>query len=128
MNASGNNPPSIESAARAIGLFAPKQNATPQNDNGGDEEAENHTMARMMVDSNGRLLYVGEAATLTFLQILRSMVETTVGECPFTTDPARHEIVEPRLKLAEDVRLTYQLPPKEVALILVDAFFVHVRA
>ena len=125
-HAPGGSTPCIESAARAIGIFPAKQNMRPQNDKGADEEAENHTMARMIADDNGRLLYVGEAATLTFLQILRTIVETTVGECPFITDPARHHIAETRLKLPADVHLTHQLPPKQTALILVDAFFVHV--
>ena len=121
------NTPCIESAARAIGIYPAKQNMRPQNDHGADEDAENHAMARMIADDNGRLLYVGETATLAFLQILRTIVETTVGECPFTTDPARHHIAETRLKLPADVHLTHQLPPKQIALILVDAFFVHVR-
>ncbi|KAK3176026.1 hypothetical protein OEA41_007348 [Lepraria neglecta] len=77
-HAPGGNTPCIESAARAIGIFPAKQNMRPQNDNGADEEAENHTMARMIADDNGRLQYVGEAATLTFLQILRTIVETTL--------------------------------------------------
>ena len=113
------------SAARAVGAFPPGQATAGQHD-GGDEEADNHTMARMMMDSNGKLLYVGEAATLTFLQVLRTIVETTVGACPFTTDQKRHHITETHLKLPPDVHLTHQLPPKQTALILVDAYFVHV--
>lgn len=126
-HAPSGNTPCIESAARAIGISPAKQNMRLQNGNGADEEAKNHAMARMIADDNGRLLYVGETATLAFLQILRTIVETTVGECPFTTDPACHHIAETRLKLPADVHLTHQLPPKRIALILVDAFFVHVR-
>ena len=55
--------PSIESAARTIGLFPllPQETASAPmasrdtSTTGNDEEAENHTMTRMLEDPTGRL-------------------------------------------------------------------------
>ena len=93
---------------------------------GGDEEADNHTMTRMLDDGTGRLIYVGDAASLSFLQLLRMIVETTAGPSPFTMDPERHRITETTLSLSPDTELTHLLPEKQTALILVDSFFVNV--
>ena len=92
----------------------------------GDEEADNQTMARMLEDGKGRLIYVGDASTLSFLQLLRMIVETAVGPSPFTLDPERHKITETPAYLPPDTELTRLLPEKHTALILVDSFFVNV--
>ena len=84
-------------------------------------------MSRMVQDSTGRPIYVGDAATITFLQIIRQIVESNVGVCALTQDPKRNEMIEVHLKLPANVHLTYQLPQKQTALILVDAYFTHVR-
>ncbi len=83
-------------------------------------------MARMLEDETGRLLYVGDASTLSFLQLLRMVVETAVGPCSFSLDPRRHHIVETQLDLTLEKKLTYRLPDKETALILVESFFTNV--
>ena len=93
---------------------------------GGDEEADNHTMTRMLEDSTGRLIYIGDASTLSFLQLLRMIVETTVGPSPFSLDPERHKIKETPFSLSTNTELTHLLPEKQTALILVDSFFVNV--
>ena len=93
---------------------------------GGDEEADNHTMTRMLEDGTGRLVYMGDASTLSFLQLLRMIVETTVGPSPFTMDPERHKIKEIPFSLPSDTELTHLLPDRQTALILVDSFFVNV--
>lgn len=68
---------------------------------GPDEEAVIYSQSRMLQDPTGRVLYIGDSATLSFLQLLRMMVETVAGSSPFTTDPRRHKIVEGQ----------YSLPP-----------------
>ena len=127
--------PSNEDAARSSGNFPPIIEPKPpeakfsSNDdpaNGEEEEAENHTMTRMLEDNSGRLTYVGDASTLSFLQIIRMIVETTTGPSPFTMDPERHRIAEPAMALPPDIRLNHLLPEKETALILIDSFFTHV--
>ena len=83
-------------------------------------------MARMLEDNRGRLVYIGDASTLSFLQLLRMIVETAVGPSAFTLDPERHKITETTLYLPPDTELTRLLPEKHTALILVDSFFVNV--
>ncbi|KAF2657079.1 hypothetical protein K491DRAFT_349338 [Lophiostoma macrostomum CBS 122681] len=92
---------------------------------GPEEEAVVYSQARMLQDPTGRLLYVGDAATLSFLQLLRMMVENVVGPTPFTNDPRRHKIVEGQFSLPFNSRHTHLLPEQRTARVLVDSFFVN---
>ncbi|KAF2712837.1 hypothetical protein K504DRAFT_422940 [Pleomassaria siparia CBS 279.74] len=92
---------------------------------GQDEEAVVYTQTRMLQDPTGRLLYVGDAATLSFLQLLRMMVENVSGPSQFTNDPGRHKIVEGQLSLPPGARHTHLLPDQNTAHVLVDAFFIN---
>lgn len=56
------------------------------------------------------------------------IVETAVGPCSFSLDPQRHGLVENRPDLSIQKKLTYQLPEKETALILVQSFFTNVSS
>ncbi|CZR68321.1 uncharacterized protein PAC_18220 [Phialocephala subalpina] len=49
---------------------------------------------RLLQDGEGRLVYVGDSATLSFLQTIRRLVEKRLGPSPFTTDTNRHKILE----------------------------------
>lgn len=131
----GISTPSNGDASRSIGYFATRADSQPEirveakqasTISGGDEEADNHTMTRMMEDGTGRLIYIGDASTLSFLQLLRMIVETTVGPSPFTMDPDRHRITEVPFSLSPNTELTHLLPEKPTALILVDSFFINV--
>ncbi|KAL9101794.1 MAG: hypothetical protein Q9163_002990 [Psora crenata] len=73
-------------------------------------------------------VYVGDSATLSFLQLLRMIVETTAGPSPFSLDPGRHRIHETEFKPPSQADLTHLLPPKGTALILVDSFFTNTIA
>ena len=119
--------PSLQGGAKGIGAETPQGSPNQRNHEDGHGEAENHTMSRMVLDPTGRQIYLGDAATITFLQIIRQIVESTVGECPLTQDPKRNQLTEVHLKLPADIHLTHQLPQKKTALILVDAYFTHVR-
>ena len=92
---------------------------------GPDEEAVIYSQSRMLQDPTGRVLYIGDSATLSFLQLLRMMVETVAGPSPFTNDPRRHKIVEGQYSLPSDFRHTHLLPDIQTALVLVDAFFIN---
>lgn len=117
-----------------MGYFPRRGNLKPEikvhsdrtSNSGGDEEADNQTMARMLEDDRGRLIYIGDASTLSFLQLLRMIVETAVGPSAFTLDPERHKIMETPFSFAPDTELTHLLPEKHTALILVDSFFLNV--
>ena len=71
-------------------------------------------------------VYVGDSATLSFLQLIRMMVETTLGPSPFTVDPKRHRILERSLTVPSGIRLTHLLPDRQTARVLVDSFFINV--
>ena len=126
--------PSTEDAARSAGSFSHRTDSKPgirvhlahASSSCGDEEADNQTMARMLEDGRGRLIYIGDASTMSFLQLLRMIVETAVGPSPFTLDPERHKITETPFHLPSDTELTHLLPEKYTALVLVDSFFVNV--
>jgi Fungal specific transcription factor domain len=70
-------------------------------------------------------VYVGDSATLSFLQLLRMMVENVAGPSTFTNDPQRHKIVEGQFSLQSSGRHTHLLPNKRTAVVLVDAFFIN---
>lgn len=97
-----------------------------QGSSGGEDEVDNHTMTRMLEDSSGRLIYIGDASSLSFLQLLRMIVETVAGPTPFSLDPGRHSITEAKLSLSPNTHMTHLLPKKQTALILVDSFFTNV--
>ena len=130
----GVSTPSIGDSAKSVGYFPQRGALRPEirvhsdhaSNSGGDEEADNQTMARMLEDGRGRLVYIGDASTHSFLQLLRMIVETAVGPSPFTLDPERHRIMETPFSLPRDIELTHLLPDKPTALILVDSFFVNV--
>ncbi|KAF2476918.1 uncharacterized protein BDR25DRAFT_339021 [Lindgomyces ingoldianus] len=126
--------PTVEAAARSLQQFATGQPAEEQQtlmsrettvQSGQDEEAVVYTQSRMLQDPTGRLLYVGDSATLSFLQLLRMMVENVAGTSPFTNDPRRHKIVEGQFSLPAGARHTHLLPDKRTARVLVDAFFIN---
>ncbi|KAF2092151.1 hypothetical protein K490DRAFT_18591, partial [Saccharata proteae CBS 121410] len=79
----------------------------------------------MLQDPTGRLLYVGDSASLSFLQLLRMMVENVAGPSAFTTDPRRHKITETPFSLPPSTSFTHLLPDKKTARVLVDSFFVN---
>jgi hypothetical protein len=103
--------------------ITPAHAATPHD--GTDDVAEFPSQSRMLQDPTGRVIYIGDAATLSFLQLLRMMVETVAGPSPFTTDPRRHKIVEGQYSLPLGYRQTSLLPDEQTARVLVDAFFVN---
>ncbi|KAG0646782.1 Filamentous growth regulator 27 [Hyphodiscus hymeniophilus] len=92
---------------------------------GQDEVADVYSNTRMLQDPTGRLLYVGDSATLSFLQLIRMIVDNVAGPSPFTMDPRRHRIVENTISLPANIRRTHLLPDRQTANVLVDAFFTN---
>ena len=72
------------------------------------------------------LVYLGDSATLSFLQLVRMMVEPVVGNTPFTNDPRRHMITEAIYSLPADTTLTMMLPDYKTAHLLSESFFLNV--
>lgn len=96
---------------------------TPQD--GHDEEAVVYTQTRMLQDPTGRVQYIGDSATLSFLQLIRMMVENASGPSPFTSDPRRHKITESNFSLPSNMPQRHLLPDVKTARILVDSFFMN---
>lgn len=79
------------------------------------------SLAKIMVKE-----YLGDSATLSYLQIIRKDVESIAGPSPFTVDPHQHHIVENVTFLPPNVRNTHLLPERATADVLVDAFITNV--
>ncbi|KAK7531539.1 fungal-specific transcription factor domain-containing protein [Phyllosticta citribraziliensis] len=119
-----------EAAAKSLQSFSARIDDFPRlrgasSTDSHEEEAVIYSQARMLQDPTGRLLYIGDSATLSFLQLLRMMVENVVGPSAFTVDPRRHKITETPFSLPPNSRHTHLLPDKRAAYILVDSYFVN---
>ncbi|KAF9878660.1 hypothetical protein CkaCkLH20_03560 [Colletotrichum karsti] len=51
-------------------------------------------LSRLIGDGRGRFMFIGDAANLAFVKVIRRLVRDRVGSCPFTDDPFRHLMVE----------------------------------
>lgn len=76
--------------------------------------ASTHSVSRLLRDPQGRYMFIGDSANLSFLQTIRKVVKDSIGECPLTEDPLRYLMVETAIKgppswLQAGVR---QMPPR----------------
>ncbi|KAF6834287.1 fungal specific transcription factor domain-containing protein [Colletotrichum musicola] len=92
---------------------------------GPDEETSLIQSTRMLQDPTGRLLYVGDSASLAYLQLIRMIVEASTGPSDFTLDPSRHKIMEATIAMPANIRPPHILPDRETADALVDSFFTN---
>jgi hypothetical protein len=76
--------------------------------------------------SDVTLVYLGDSATLSFLQLIRMNVESVAGESAFTQDPQRFWIVERKSSLPANHLHTHLLPDRQTANILVESFLTNV--
>ncbi|CAG7559866.1 unnamed protein product [Fusarium equiseti] len=51
-------------------------------------------MSRLVQDTRGEYMFIGDSATLSFLQNIRRIVRRSIGDCALVDDPLRHGIVE----------------------------------
>lgn len=137
LDVKGSGPP-VPSSATVVDFELPKplasapprehdfdnrsRNSTPS---GPDEEASVWTSPRMLQDSTGRLLYIGDSATLSYLQLIRMIVESIVGQSPFTLDPRRHRIMENTISLPPNIRPPHLLPDRQTANVLIESYFTN---
>lgn len=73
-----------------------------------------------------RPVYVGDSASLSFLQSIRRLVEGSLGTSPFTMDSNRHKILEASISTPPGYQHTYALPDLEASRYLTDSFFDNV--
>ncbi|KAH8800615.1 fungal-specific transcription factor domain-containing protein [Xylogone sp. PMI_703] len=90
-----------------------------------EEEAVLYGAPRMLQDPTGRLLYLGDSAALSYLQLIRMIIENAAGPSPFTSDTERHRIVEPLITLPADLHQTHLLPDKQTAHVLLQSYFIN---
>lgn len=53
-----------------------------------------HYQTRLISDGRGKLMFLGDSANLSFLQVIRRLVRDALGVCTFVDDPFRHHIIE----------------------------------
>ncbi|PGH16789.1 hypothetical protein AJ80_05104 [Polytolypa hystricis UAMH7299] len=50
--------------------------------------------SRLIQDTKGKYMFIGDAANLSFLQTIRRVINDSLGSCPFVDDPLRNFMVE----------------------------------
>ncbi|KAI9934463.1 hypothetical protein AWENTII_006044 [Aspergillus wentii] len=51
-------------------------------------------VARLLRDGQGKFMYIGDSASLSFVQSVRRIVSSSIGRCEFTEDNSRHSMLE----------------------------------
>lgn len=74
--------------------------------------------------SNVCVVYLGDSASLSYLDTIRRLVESTIGPCNFTNDVHKGKLVEG--SISTGLTPTYVLPDKEAADFLLESFFSNV--
>ncbi|CVK94282.1 related to transcriptional activator Mut3p [Fusarium mangiferae] len=85
-------------------------------------------LSTLIQDGHGKFVFIGDAANLSFLQIIRRLVRDSVGPCAFTEDALQHLMVEAKpsdsstwlVNIMDD---TPVMPDEEEARYLVSWFF-----
>ncbi|GKT43884.1 uncharacterized protein ColSpa_04065 [Colletotrichum spaethianum] len=132
------NDPEMTAADREFDIRSRHSTAS-----GPDEETSLIQSTRMLQDPTGRLRMLsplgaawvefanhvfslcGDSASLAYLQLIRMIVEASVGPSDFTMDPSRHKIMEATIVMPTDIRPPHILPDRDTANALVDSFFTN---
>jgi hypothetical protein len=85
-------------------------------------------LTRLLRDGKGKFMFIGDSANLSFLQNIRRLVKSSIGDCAFVNDHFRHGMIEstpsglPQWTGSQD--LPAQLRPSaEESMELVHQFF-----
>ncbi|KLO99125.1 hypothetical protein Y057_5052 [Fusarium fujikuroi] len=126
-NSQGSISPSISSS---IEVF--NQTLSQISSQTGHDLHKDHTdrpqLSTLIQDGHGKFVFIGDAANLSFLQIIRRLVRDSVGPCAFTEDALQHLMVEVKpsdsstwlVSIMDDAPV---MPDKEEARYLVSWFF-----
>ncbi|KAG4255349.1 hypothetical protein FPRO04_03882 [Fusarium proliferatum] len=126
-NSQGSISPSISSS---IEVF--NQTLSQISSQTGHDLHKDHTdrpqLSTLIQDGHGKFVFIGDAANLSFLQIIRRLVRDSVGPCAFTEDALQHLMVEAKpsdsstwlVSIMDDAPV---MPDKEEARYLVSWFF-----
>lgn len=78
----------------------------------------------IMKGADENQVYLGDSASLSYLDTIRRLVESTLGPSEFTRDKHKQRILEGLISTA---RPTHVLPDREAGEFLVDSFFSNVN-
>ncbi|KAG7665516.1 uncharacterized protein J8A68_000918 [[Candida] subhashii] len=104
---------SIDKIKTALNLSRGTQSEGLSNLNG------QHT--RILYNQTGDMRFFGESSALSLLSECRSLFYDTLGPSTFTNDPRQEYIIDESSDYTKPT-LPMQLPPKDIALILIDMF------
>jgi hypothetical protein len=71
-------------------------------------------------------VYVGDSATLSYLQLIRMLVENVAGQSNFTVDPNRHKIMEAIIYPPPSNTPSGVLPDRKTVDVLVESYYLNV--
>ncbi|BFZ61319.1 hypothetical protein YB2330_002383 [Saitoella coloradoensis] len=83
--------------------------------------------SRLVLDSKGKSRFIGESSPLAFLGSVRKDVERRYGPSSFTRDREQNVISDGVSLPGRPIPFQAQLPSRQVADVLVEAFFKHVH-
>lgn len=134
------NPPEIPQSRVQENTRPPTAASLPRDYNPEDETPIERP-GRLLRDNRGRVcnyikpssvtvlatdrwtVYVGDSATLSFLQSIRILVASSLGPSLFTTDSSRNKILEATISIPHPYQQNFALPDLEAAQYLVNSFF-----
>ncbi|PNP86045.1 hypothetical protein FNYG_01101 [Fusarium nygamai] len=126
-NLQGSISPSVSSSIEVFDQTPPQLS-----NQAGHDSHEGHTvrphLSTLIQDGHGKFVFIGDAANLSFLQIIRRLVRDSLGPCAFTEDALQHLMVEAKpldsstwfVSIMDD---TPAMPDEEEARYLVSWFF-----
>jgi hypothetical protein len=86
-----------------------------------------HSSDSLQVSNTFSKVYIGDSASLSFLQTVRRIVRSSIGECHLTTDELRHQLIETSPNIANiEAMISPTLPNLNEALALVREYVVAV--
>ncbi|KAI9898906.1 hypothetical protein N3K66_005367 [Trichothecium roseum] len=103
------SPPSTARAGPSSKQTSPDGPAEPEdsiNDGGGGSVAEDETEvqrdARLLCDAQGKLIFIGDCAPLSFFQSVRQLVTSRVGQNAFAPETSRYSVLENAAAASEE--------------------------
>ncbi|KAF5572612.1 transcriptional regulatory [Fusarium pseudoanthophilum] len=126
-NLQGSISPSVSSSIEVLDQTPPQLSNQAGHDPHKDH-TERPQLSTLIQDGHGKFVFIGDAANLSFLQIIRRLVRDSLGPCAFTEDALQHLMVEAKpsdsstwfVNIMDD---TPAMPDEEEARYLVSWFF-----
>ncbi|KAF5972623.1 Mut3p-like transcriptional activator [Fusarium bulbicola] len=126
-NSQGYISPSVSSSIEVFGQTLSQIGSQAGHDSH-SARTDHPQLSTLIQDGQGKFVFVGDAANLSFLQIIRRLVRDSLGPCAFTEDALQHLMVEAKpsdsstwlVSIMDDAPI---MPEEEEARYLVSWFF-----